>query len=250
MTPLLPPPLAHQPLSVLQWLSLLHPLLMVLFVYPVIGATIRIGIHVRERRLGQYPLPASVGPEHIDHGRWLTSAMVLAVLLALGWSFLHAGALNPDALGTGGLGPGAFSPDALAPGVKGTGPDANWPHRPLALALGAAAAMASCLALWRVKRPWLRACFGLSCWLALLGLGLQPEVPRWSDNPLDWTFWRSHFWGGWLLCGLLLFAMAAAPEIRDRPLLRRLHLAANVLVALLMAVQAITGCRDLLQLNP
>ena len=228
MTPLLS--LTPQPLSALQWLSLLHPLLMVLFVYPVIGATIRIGIHVRERRLGQYPLPASVGPEHLDHGRWLTTAMVLAVLLALGWSFLHAGAWGTGAIGT-------------VPGV-------NWPIRPLALALGAAAALASCLALWRVKRPWLRACFALTCWLALLGLGLQPEVPRWSDNPLDVTFWRSHFWGGWLLSGLLLFAMAAAPEIRSRPLLRRLHLAANVLVALLMAVQAITGCRDLLQLNP
>jgi hypothetical protein len=233
MTPLLS--LAPQSLSALQWLSLLHPLLMVLFAYPVIGATIRIGIHVRERRLGQYPLPASVGPEHLDHGRWLTTAMVLAVLLALGWSFLHAGAWGTGAIGTAAI---------------GTVPGANWPHRPLALALGAAAALASCLALWRVKRPWLRACFALTCWLALLGLGLQPEVPRWSDNPLDVTFWRSHFWGGWLLSGLLLFAMAAAPEIRSRPLLRRLHLAANVLVALLMAVQAITGCRDLLQLNP
>ena len=238
MTPLLP--LTPQPLSALQWLSLLHPLLMVLFVYPVIGATIRIGIHVRERRLDQYPLPASVGPEHLDHGRWLTTAMVLAVLLALGWSFLHAGAISTGAIATGAPGKAAI----------GTVPGANWPHRPLALALGAAAALASCLALWRVKRPWLRACFALTCWLALLGLGLQPEVPRWSDNPLDLTFWRSHFWGGWLLCGLLLFAMAAAPEIRSRPLLRRLHLAANVLVALLMAVQAITGCRDLLQLNP
>jgi len=237
MTPLLP--LTPQPLSALQWLSLLHPLLMVLFVYPVIGATIRIGIHVRERRLDQYPLPASVGPEHLDHGRWLTTAMVLAVLLALGWSFLHAGAISTGAIATGAPGTAAI----------GTVSGANWPHRPLALALGAAAALASCLALWRVKRPWLRACFALTCWLALLGLGLQPEVPRWSDNPLDLTFWRSHFWGGWLLCGLLLFAMAAAPEIRSRPLLRRLHLAANVLVALLMAVQAITGCRDLLQLN-
>ncbi len=245
MTPLLPPPLAPQPLSALQWLSLLHPLLMVLFVYPVIGATIRIGIHVRERRLGQHPLPATVGPEHIDHGRWLTTAMVLAVLLALGWSFLHAGAT-----GTGATVTGATVTGAMGTGAYDTLPGANWPQRPLALALGAAAAMASCLALWRVKRPWLRACFALTCWLALLGLGLQPEVPRWSDTPLDWTFWRSHFWGGWLLCGLLLFAMAAAPEIRSKPLLRRLHLAANVLVALLMAVQAITGCRDLLLINP
>ncbi len=238
---LLPPSL-----SALQWLALLHPVLMVLFVYPVIGATIRIGIHVRERRLGLYPLPASVGPEHIDHGRWLTTAMVLAVVLALGWSFAAAGVVGLDAPALDARPGGALAFNALpiggamAPGLNG------W-RRPLALALAAAAALVSCLALWRVRQPWLRACFALSCWAALLGLGLQPEIPRWSDNPLESDFWRSHFWAGWLLCGLLLFAMAAAPDIRTRPLLRRLHLAANALVAVLMAVQAITGCRDLLQ---
>ena len=134
MIPLLPLALASPPLSALQWLSLLHPLLMVLFVYPVIGATIRIGIHVRERRLGQYPLPASVGPEHIDHGRWLTTAMELAVLLALGWSFLHAGAL-----GTGAIGPGAMGATVIPSGAHD--PGTLWPQRPLALGAGAAAAL-------------------------------------------------------------------------------------------------------------
>jgi len=79
---------------------------------------------------------------------------------------------------------------------------------------------------------------------------MEPEVWRQGDHPLQPAFWQSHFWSGWLLCGLLLFAMAAAPEIAHRPALRRLHVTAAFLMAVLLAVQAITGCRDLLQLAP
>jgi hypothetical protein len=49
-----------------------------------------------------------------------------------------------------------------------------------------------------------------------------------------------------LLCGLLLATTAARPEIRRRPAWRRVHLALNLLVMLLLAVQAISGSRDLL----
>ena len=38
-------------LSPMQWLGLVHPVLIILFVYPVVGATIRLGILARERRL-------------------------------------------------------------------------------------------------------------------------------------------------------------------------------------------------------
>jgi hypothetical protein len=44
--------------------------------------------------------------------------------------------------------------------------------------------------------------------------------------------------------------MAAAPEIARSPRLRTLHVVAAGLVSVLLAVQAITGCRDLLQLAP
>ena len=73
-------------------------------------------------------------------------------------------------------------------------------------------------------------------------------MARLADSPLQPAFWASHFWSGWLLIGLLLFAMAAAPEIALRPALRRVHRAAAFLIAVLLAVQAITGCRDLLGL--
>ena len=51
------------------------------------------------------------------------------------------------------------------------------------------------------------------------------------------------FWG---LLALLLFTMAVQREIAGRLWMRRLHVSLNVLVALLLATQAITGTRDLL----
>ena len=78
----------------IDWLALLHPVLVILFVYPVVGATIRLGILVREKRLGITEQPALVPREHADHGRWVTAGVVVAVLIALFYSFLSA-ALDP-----------------------------------------------------------------------------------------------------------------------------------------------------------
>lgn len=211
-------------MTALDWLALLHPVLMVLFVYPVVGATIRLGILVREKRLGITEQSELVPREHTDHGRWVTTGTVVAVLIALLWNFLHQ-----------------IEPAQAFPGGA--------PRLARLLLLGAIA-LAGCLALWRLRRPGRRAAAALISWGALLLLGLEPEVWRQGDHPLDPGFWQSHFWAGWLLSGLLLFAMAAAPEIARSPRLRSVHRLAAFLVALLLAVQAITGCRDLLQLAP
>ena len=72
-------------LTPLNWFGLVHPVLMILFVYPVVGATIRLGILSRERRLDLNPIAPTVPVEHADHGRWVTGGMVFAVLMA----FLH-----------------------------------------------------------------------------------------------------------------------------------------------------------------
>ena len=64
-------------LTPLSWFGLVHPVLMILFVYPVVGATIRLGILARERRLDLNPIAPTVPVEHADHGRWVTGGMVL-----------------------------------------------------------------------------------------------------------------------------------------------------------------------------
>ena len=168
----------------IDWFALLHPVLVILFVYPVVGATIRLGILVRERRLGITKQLPAVSREHSDHGLWVTAGVVVAVLIAL----------------------------------------------------------------LRVKQPLLRASFTGLTWVGLLGLGSQPEIWRLSDNPFSGAFWSSHYWSGVLLTGLLLFNLAARPEITKHLRWRRLHVASNVLIMVLLAVQAITGSRDLLEI--
>ncbi|MFM7435772.1 MAG: DUF4079 domain-containing protein [Vulcanococcus sp.] len=202
-------------MTAIQWGALLHPVLIILFVYPLVGATIRLGILVREKRLGITQQPDLVPIEHADHGRWLCTGAVVVVLVALLWNFAKAEL-------------------SLA--------------QELPLLAVAAGCLGSVLALGWVRRPALRAAFGLLAWLALLALGLQPSVWRLSDQPWDPAFWQSHFWAGWLLCGLLLLSTAARPELQRSLAWRRLHMASGLLMALLLAVQAISGCRDLFQI--
>jgi len=205
------------------WFSLLHPVLAILFIYPVVGATVRLGILVREKRLGITQQPATVPAEHSDHGRWLTSGVVVASWVALLFSFGSQYSADPAAF-AGGSG------------------------RLALLLLAAAGTLVSLLALWRVRRPLWRGSFALLCWAGLLGLGSQPEIWRLSDNPFSGSFWASHYWAGMLLSGLMLWTTAARPEIQRSLRLRRLHVSAAVLISLLLAVQAITGSRDLLEI--
>ena len=210
-------------MTAIDWFALLHPVLVILFVYPVVGATIRLGILVRERRLGISQQPAPVVVEHSDHGRWLTSGVVVAVLIALLYALISK-----------------FTADAATFAGGGS--------RLALLLLAAAGTLASLIALWRVRLPVWRATFALLCWVGLLGLGSQPEIWRLSDNPLTGSFWASHYWAGVLLTGLLLWTTAARPEIQRHLRLRRLHVSAGVLMAVLLAVLAITGSRDLLEI--
>ena len=114
----------------IDWFSLLHPVLGIL-----------------------------VPREHTDHGRWLTAGVVVAVQIALVYSFLSK---------------------AVEPGAAFAGGSAR-------------------LGLLKVKLPALRVSFTLLTWAGLLGLGSQPEIWRLSDNPFSAAFWSSHYWSGVLL---------------------------------------------------
>ena len=74
-------PQALQSLTGHDWLGLIHPVLMILFVYPVVGATIRLGILAREKRLKINPIADTVPVEHAQHGAWVTGGVLVAVLI-------------------------------------------------------------------------------------------------------------------------------------------------------------------------
>ncbi|MEB3264514.1 MAG: DUF4079 family protein [Synechococcus sp.] len=208
-------------MQTVDWLWLLHPALAVVVVYPLVGMVVRLAQQTRQRQLQQAKTPPTSGRDHADLGRWLAAAVLGIELIAL-----------VVVIGTKVFSPGA-TPDPL---------------RLALLLLVLAGTVAAFLLLWRAKAAPFRASFALLCWAGLIGLGLQPEVWRVSDNPLEGAFWQSHFWGGIGLTGLLLFAVAARPEILRSLRWRRLHLTASALAALALLAQGISGPRDLLEI--
>ena len=203
------------------WLWILHPFLAVVLVYPLVGVVVRLAIQTRARRLQNQKLPVTVGRDHSDLGRWLAAAVVLLVLIALS---VVIGTKAPLVQFEGGL------------------------ARAIQLVLVLFGTIVSLLALWRCTRPGMRLAFSLITWAGVLGLGAQPEVWRLSDNPFTPAFWQSHYWAGVGVTGLMLFSLGARAEILRDIRIRRLHVTANVLAALLFLTQGLTGTRDLLEI--
>ena len=201
-------PQALQELTGHDWLGLIHPVLMILFVYPVVGATIRLGILARERRLKINPIADTVPVEHAQHGAWVTGGVLVAVLIGLGHSL--------------------------------------WASHPLGLLLTGGAVLFCFGRLLATRRVWQRLLWATASAGGLLLLGLQPAVERFSDAPWSPLFWQSHFWMGLLLIALLLSSSALQPLIGHSVIARRIHIGSNLLVALLLAMQAISGTRNLL----
>ena len=201
-------PQALQALTSHDWLGLIHPVLMILFVYPVVGATIRLGILAREKRLKINPIADTVPVEHAQHGAWVTGGVLVAVLIGLSHSL--------------------------------------WNNHPLGLLLTGSAVLFSFRRLLSSRIVWQRLLWAAASAGGLLLLGLQPAVERFSDVPWSPLFWQSHFWMGLLLTVLLLSSTALQPLIGHSVTARRLHISSNLLVALLLAMQAISGTRNLL----
>ena len=195
-------------LTALEWLALLHPVLAILFVYPVAGATIRLGILARERRLKINPIADTVPLEHAQHGAWVAGGMLVAVLIGLSHSL--------------------------------------WATHPMGLLLTGSAVLISFGRMLASRMVWQRLLWAAASASGLLLLGLQPTVERFSDLPWSPLFWQSHFWMGLLLTALLLNSTALQPLIGHSVSARRFHISSNLLVALLLAMQAISGTRNLL----
>ena len=129
-------------------MSLAHPVLMILFVYPVFGATVRLGILAREKRLDLNPIADTVPIEHAQHAAWAVGGILVAIPIALSVSLLKT-------------------------------------TSPLALVLVAGVVLFSYSKVLKTKLIWQRLAWAATSWIGLLLLGLQPAVVRLSDQP--WT---------------------------------------------------------------
>jgi hypothetical protein len=208
-------------MEAIDWLTILHPALAVVLIYPLIGVVVRLGIQTKARRVDGAKLPASTGREHTDLGRWLSAGVVAISLVALTVVIATAAPLSQFQGGSARAG------------------------QLLLVLAGTVIAMTT---LWRATEKAIRLVFALITWAGVISLGAQPEVFRLSDNPFQVDFWQSHYWIGVAVVGLMLFSLGARPEIQRELRWRRLHVTSNVLAAVLFVILGMTGTRDLLEI--
>jgi Protein of unknown function (DUF4079) len=206
------------------WLSLLHPTIAVVVVFPLLGIVLYQAWLTRSRRLSlkageKSAVPASSGPEHVRIGRLLSAAVVIVAVIGLA-DPLFTKMLMHDAL-------------------------QQTPLRLLALALVVPATLASLFFLDRsTTRRW-RAAFAILTGMGLSILGLQPEIYHRNS---EW--YLSHYYLGMLAAMLMIFSLTIVQNIyRDRTnRWRKVHIILNSFATLLFLGQGFTGTRDLLEI--
>ena len=206
------------------FVSLLHPTFAVIFVFPLIGMVVNFALQTRQRRLQtvhkvKSKIPAVVGPEHLRLGRWLTTSVVVATLLGLGF--------------------------AIASKMIDRNAWADEPGRVVFVALMFALTLASYAFLYRAKLKVWRGTFATLVGMGLVVIGAQPEVFRRGN---EWYI--SHFYIGIAATLLMILSMATVQDIyQDKQLRwRRLHAVLNALATLFFAMQGFTGTRDIFEI--
>lgn len=204
--------------------GLIHPAIVIIFVFPLLGMVVNFAWQTRKRRLqtvtdGKSKIPPIVGSEHLKLGLWLSGAVVGVVLIALAYSIY--GEVLAKQLWT------------------------KEPGRIAFVSIMFAATIASLGLLYRAKPRLWRGVFATLTGMGLILLGCQPEVYR---RGAEW--YVSHYYIGIAAAMLMIFSLAIIPEIyQDRSLTwRRIHIVLNCLALLLFIGQGMTGTRDLLEI--
>jgi MFS family permease len=200
---------------------LLHPIAAVIIVFPILGIVLNRALQTRQRRLGneKSKIPAGVGQEHVQLGRWLAGSVLGIVLLALANDVLGHIAEN---------------------GV--------WDKEPFKVSLIVmmfGAAIASIFLLYRAKSKLWRGIFATLSSMALIVLGSQDGVYRRTEQ-----WYISHYYYGIAASILMIISLAIVREIyQDKnQRWRTLHIVLNSIAVLLFIGQGITGTQSLLEI--
>ena len=206
--------------------ALIHPALVVTFVFPMVGIVTYFAWQTRQRRLAakqnKGKIPAIVGREHVKIGKWLATSVVVASLIALAYSIVYK----------------SFVKQKL---WQNNNPQA------ILIILMFVATIASLVLLLKARTSLWRGVFATMTGMGLVIIGEQEGVWRLAD---EW-YWSHHYFGI-VVSLLMIFSIAILDDIyRDRTnTLRNIHIILNCLALLLFIGQGVTGARDLLEIPP
>lgn len=204
--------------------GLIHPMLAVVWVFPLLGLVVYFAWQTRQRRLfdkagGKTKIPPTVGINHLKLGRVLSNSVVGLALIGLAhplyFKFQEAQVWTKD------------------------------PARGAFVVLLFALTIASLVLLNRSRTKLLRGVFATLTGIGLVLLGCQPEIFR---RGFEW--YVSHYYYGITAALLMIFSLAIFPDIyQDRSnRWRTVHIVLNSIALLLFIGQGFTGTRDLLEI--
>ncbi len=206
------------------FLTLIHPAIAVIFVFPLIGNVVNLAWAARQRRLQtkakvKSKIPAVSGAEHKRLGDWLTGSVVGLTLIGVG---------HP-----------------IAEEMKKKQLWIESPFQFVFIILLFVATIASLVFLYKAKEKHWRAIFATLTGMGIVILGCQDGVFRRTN---EW-YW-SHYYYGIAASLLMVFSLAIVPEIyRDKSnKWRIIHTVVNTFALLLFIGQGMTGVRDLLEI--
>lgn len=205
-------------------IALIHPVLAVAFVFPIIGIVSLFAWQTRQRRLQvkqghKSKIPAVVGREHVQIGRWLTGSVVIVSLIGLAypiWDNIIKNQLWNENL-----------------------------FQVISITLVFIFTVASLILLYQAKQKLWRGVFATLTGMGIVILGCQDGVFRRTN---EWYI--SHYYYGVTVALLMVFSLAIVEEIyQDRSQRwRYVHIILNCLALLLFIGQGATGARDLLEI--
>ncbi|RAQ44226.1 DUF4079 domain-containing protein [Arthrospira sp. O9.13F] len=212
-------------MQLIDFMSLIHPFLAIVVVFPIIGISTHMAWQTRQRRLQTLEkgstsrIPPMVGREHLKMGRWLTGTVVGVTLIALAYSIGFKGVFKE------------LSNENMFEAIF--------------IVLIFIGTIASLVFLYRANanQPLWRGVFATLTGAGLVILGAQDGVFR---RGYEWHF--SHYYYGITSALLMIFALAIVPDIYKSYKWRMAHTILNCIALLLFIGQGFTGSRDLLEI--
>lgn len=209
------------------WLTLLHPALAVIVVFPLIGIVVNFAWATRQRRLQvkagnkKSKIPPVVGRDHVQLGKWLSASVVGIILIAFAHAIFSKNIIKNQ----------LFTQD---------------PPQAIFIVLMFALTIASLVFLYQAQAKQWRAIFATLTGMGLVVLGTQEGVFR---RTAEWYI--SHYYYGMVAALLMIFSLAIIDEIyKDKSLFwRRVHIILNSIALLLFIGQGITGTRDIFEIG-